>query len=201
MASLFPIQTMRTLALSFATIALAISTASAQGGRGAAQAGLPAGSPAVGDMAPDFTAPIAGKNGIEATPVTLSKLRGKVVVLAFYPGDRTAGCTIQLTKYTAEYTKIFGGSSDVVVFGISKDGLESHASWAKDMGMPFSLISDTAGTVAKLFGSQPRPGAGFTRSLWVIGKDGKITYMSPRVNVNSEDAYTELAAKVAEATK
>jgi peroxiredoxin Q/BCP len=192
---------MRTLALSFAAIALAISTASAQGGRGATQAGLPAGSPAVGDMVPDFTAPIAGKNGIAAAPLTLSKLRGKVVVLAFYPGDRTRGCTIQLTKFTQEYSKIFGTSSDVVVLGISKDGLASHESWAKELGMPFDLISDTSGTVAKMFGSQRAPGAGFTRSLWVIGKDGKITYMSPRVNVNSEDAYTELAAKVAEAKK
>jgi peroxiredoxin Q/BCP len=195
---------MRTLALSFATIALAISTASAQTGvtpAGAARGpSFAAGAPSVGDMAPDFTAPVAGKNGVEA-PVTLSKLRGKVVVLAFYPGDRTRGCTIQLTKYTQEYSKIFGTGSDVVVLGVSKDPLDSHASWAKEMGMPFNLISDTSGTVAKLFASQRTPGAGFTRTLWVVGKDGKITYAVPSFNVNSEDAYTELAAKVAEAKK
>ena len=117
--------------------------------------------PAVGDMAPDFTAPAAGKDGIASAPINLGKLRGKVVVLAFYPADRTSGCTAEMTKFTKEYSTLFGDG--VVVLPISKDNLDSHASWAKDMGMPFVLLSDTAQTVAKAYGSlSARPGGGFT---------------------------------------
>jgi peroxiredoxin Q/BCP len=191
---------MRTLARVTALVALATVPATLQAQAAQQAAATPAPTLAVGEMAPDFTAPVAGKNGIAAAPLTLSKLRGKVVVLAFYPGDRTRGCTIQLTKYTQEYNKLFG--NDVVLLGISKDGLDSHASWAKELSMPFDLISDTTGTVARLFGSQGRtPTAGFARKLYVIGKDGKITYAVPSFNVNSEDAYTEMANAIAAAKK
>ena len=158
----------------------------------------PANFPKVGDMAPDFTAPIAGKDGV-GQPVTLSKLRGKVVVLAFYPQDRTRGCTAEMTKYTQEYASMFGDG--VVVLPISKDGLESHAGWAKDMGMPFSLVSDTAGTVAQMYASQNQPGAAFTRNTFVIGKDGRIAAATFRMNALSEDSYTALKDAVAAAKK
>ena len=60
--------------------------------------------------------------------ITLSKLRGHVVVLAFYPADRSSGCTHEMEKFRDEYAKIFG--SDVVVLPISLDSLASHQSWA-----------------------------------------------------------------------
>ena len=136
--------------------------------------------PAVGEIAPDFTAPMAGRDGIASAPVTLSKLRGKVVVLAFYPADRTSGCTAEMTKFRDDNAKLFG--SGVIVLPISRDGLDSHASWAKEMDMPFSLVSDTAGTVARLYGSQSAPGKYFSRNVFIIGKDGKIAHTIVKLN-------------------
>jgi peroxiredoxin Q/BCP len=162
-------------------------------------AGPPPDFPSVGMMAPDFTAPAAGRDGIAGEPVTLSKLKGRVVVLAFYPADRTSGCTAEMTKFTKEYDTLFGDG--VVVLPISRDGLESHASWAKDLNMPFLLLSDTAGAVARAYASQPNPGRGFTRNVFIIGKDGRIAHTIYRLNALSEDAYTALGAAVAAAKK
>src|SRR5262249_9611797 len=154
--------------------------------------------PAVGAMAPDFTAMVATKDGTSPTPVTLSKLRGKVVVLAFYPGDRTQGCTIELTKFAKEYDKLFSGGDGGVLRTVARDNLASHTSWAKDVGMEWQMIADTTAAVAKLYASDNpagRAGGAFTvpafhRTLYVIGKDGKVAYSVASLNVNSEDEYT-----------
>ena len=193
---------MRAIAKTFALVVLTTSVGTAQAQQSSATPAAPQPPaqtvPAVGDMAPDFTAPAAGKDGIASEAVTLSKLRGKVVVLAFYPADRTSGCTAEMTKFTKEYSTLFGDG--VVVLPISKDNLESHASWAKDMGMPFVLVSDTAQTVAKAYGSLgSRPGSGFMRNVFVIGKDGRIAHNIVRLNALSEEAYAALGQAVAAA--
>ena len=154
--------------------------------------------PAVGELAPDFTAAVAGKDGVAAQPVTLSALRGKVVVLAFYPADRTSGCTAELTKFRDEHAKLFG--DDVVVLPISRDSLSTHASWAKEMSFPFALVSDTEAEVAKKYGSQGN-GRYFARTVFVIGRDGRIAHVVPRLNALSEDAYTSLGQAVAAAKR
>ncbi|HET9424657.1 MAG TPA: redoxin domain-containing protein, partial [Gemmatimonadaceae bacterium] len=82
---------MRNLLKSALMLAIAVPLA-AQGTQQAAAAPAPV-TPAVGDVAPDFTAQWADSAGTRSAPVTLSSLRGKVVVLAFYPADRTSGCT------------------------------------------------------------------------------------------------------------
>ncbi len=89
----------------------------------------------------------------------------------------------------------------MILLPISKDNLVSHAGWAKDAGMPFNMIADTSGAVATLYGSVARPGALFTRNLFVIGKDGKIAYVVNNFNVGAEDAYTQMAAAIAAANK
>jgi peroxiredoxin len=81
----------------------------------------------VGKMAPDFSIQVANSAGIAAEPVRLSDLRGKVVVLAFYPADRSSGCTHQLTKFRDEYKTMFG--AETVVLPISVDSASTHASW------------------------------------------------------------------------
>lgn len=184
-----------------ASAAIQTSAAQTSTSQGLTQTPAPveAAVPAVGDWAPDFTAPVAGAEGIAAQPVTLSALRGKVVVLAFYPADRTGGCTAELTKFRDENATLFGDG--VVVLPISKDGLESHASWAKDLKMPFMLVSDTTGVVARAYGSQSAPGRGFTRNVFVVGKDGKVAYTVVKLNALSQDAYTALAQAVAAAKK
>jgi peroxiredoxin Q/BCP len=151
----------------------------------------------VGRIAPDFTMPFADSSGVLDKPVTLSELRGKVVVLAFYPLDRSSGCTAQLIKFRDEYEKLFG--AETVVLPISVDSLSTHASWAKEMKFPFALGSDSDLSIARRYGSY-RPGAtNSTRTVFVIGKDGRILWRNLRFGALNEGAYSELASEVAKA--
>ncbi len=195
---------MSRLSLLASTAALALSAvaAGAQSAAAGADAAKPA-APEVGSVAPDFTAPWAGAGGIEAAPVRLSDLRGKVVVLAFYPLDRSSGCTAELHKFRDEYKKIFGpgAGEDVVVLPISVDSLESHASWARDDGFPFALVSDRDLAVAKLYGST-MPGRPYAaRTVFVIDREGKIAYRNLKFGALVEKAYSDLAAEVAKVAK
>jgi len=154
--------------------------------------------PAVGDVAPDFALPWADGSGARAKPVALSSLRGKVVVLAFYPKDRTTGCTAEMTKFRDEYASLFGGDG-VVVLPVSADSIDSHVSWASDAKFPFALGSDVDLAVADKYGSRMpgRPMA--ARTVFVIGKDGRVAYREMKFNALSEDAYKALASAVAAA--
>lgn len=173
----------------FAVSALVSAPAIAQ-----TQAGQPAPpTPAVGDAAPDFTATATDSTG-KAIPVSLSALRGKVVVLAFYPLDRSQGCTIELKKFRDEYATLFGDG--VVVLPTSVDSLPTHASWAKEEHFPFALIADTKSDVATKFGAQGAGRPMFKRATYVIGKDGKIVYAEPRFNALAQEGYDKLAAAV-----
>jgi peroxiredoxin Q/BCP len=151
----------------------------------------------IGKIAPDFTMEFADSSGPIAKPVKLSDLRGKVVVLAFYPADRSSGCTAELTKFRDEYTAMFG--KNTVVLPISNDSIASHASWAADMKFPFALGSDPQLTVAKQYGSWNPARSFASRTVFVIGKDGKILWRNLKFGALNEAAYTELAAEVAKA--
>ena len=180
--------------------ALAIVTLSAgAGAQAATQAGsvtLPAG-PDVGQVAPDFTAQWADGSGARSTPVSLSALRGKVVVVAFYPKDRTSGCTAELTKFRDENAKLFGG--DVVVLPVSADSISSHVSWASEMKFPFALVSDPDLKVADLYGSHAAGRPVASRTVYVIDKDGKVVWREMKFNALNEEAYASLATAVAKA--
>jgi len=193
----------RLLAVVAATL-VATTVASAQGAPAAtaptpAAAAIPAPPPEieVGRIAPDFTMEWADSSGVRAKPVTLSELRGKVVVLAFYPADRSSGCTAELTKFRDEYERLFG--SDVVVLPISGDSVSTHASWAAEMKFPYAIGSDPALAVARQYGSYSPARNSATRTIFVIGKDGKIMWRNLRFVALNENAYTELAAEVAKA--
>lgn len=151
----------------------------------------------IGKIAPDFTMEFADSSGPIAKPVKLSDLRGKVVVLAFYPADRSSGCTAELTKFRDEYTAMFG--KNTVVLPISNDSIASHASWAADMKFPFALGSDPQLTVAKQYGSWNPARSFASRTVFVIGKDGKILWRNLKFGALNEAAYTELASEVAKA--
>ena len=151
----------------------------------------------VGKIAPDFTMEWADSSGPIAKPVKLSDLRGKVVVLAFYPADRSSGCTAELTKFRDEYAKLFG--TGTVVLPISSDSIGSHASWAEEMKFPFALGSDPQLMVAKQYGSWSPGRTTASRTVFVIGKDGRILWRNLKFGALAENAYTELAAEVAKA--
>jgi peroxiredoxin Q/BCP len=153
--------------------------------------------PEVGDVAPDFTAALVGTRREEAAPVTLSALRGKVVVLAFYPKDRTSGCTAEMTKFRDEHATLFGG--DVVVLPISADSVASHVSWNAEMKFPFGLVSDPSLALAERYGSRTAGRPFANRTVFVIGRDGRIVWRDLKFSALSEDAYSQLAAAVARA--
>jgi peroxiredoxin Q/BCP len=168
-------------------------------GAPAAQPAVPPPPPEVdvGKIAPDFTLDVADASGPIARPVKLSDLRGKVVVLAFYPADRSSGCTAELTKFRDEYATLFGEGT--VVLPISNDNIDTHASWAKDMKFPFALGADTELVVAKQYGSWNQTRNNASRTVYVIGKDGRILWRNLKFPALNESAYTELASEVAKA--
>ena len=153
--------------------------------------------PEVGQVAPDFTAEWADASGARATPVSLAGLRGKVVVIAFYPKNRTSGCTAELTKFRDQYSTLFG--QDVVVLPVSADSIATHVSWASEMKFPFALVSDPSLTVADLYGSRGAGRPVASRTVFVVGKDGKVAWRDMKFNALNEESYTALAAAVAKA--
>ena len=186
-----------------AAVALVTLSAGA-GAQSATQAGVaapasPAASavPDVGQPAPDFTAAWADGTGARSAPVSLAALRGKVVVLAFYPKDRTSGCTAELTKFRDEHAKLFGDG--VVVLPISADSIASHVAWASEMKFPFALVSDPQLTVADAYGSHTPGRATAGRTVFVIGKDGNVAWRDLKFNALNEESYAALATAVAKA--
>lgn len=189
-----------TLLASAALLSLSVGAgaqAATQAGTAVPAAAAAAAAPEVGQAAPDFTAQWADASGARATPVSLAALRGKVVVLAFYPKNRTSGCTAELTKFRDEHAKLFG--ENVVVLPISADSISSHVAWASEMKFPFALVSDPDLAVADLYGSHAPGRSAASRTLFVIGKDGNVAWRELKFNALNEDSYAALAAAVAAA--
>ena len=123
----------------------------------------------VGDQAPDFT--LSGTGGRE---YSLSEYRGKSVVLAFYPGDDTPVCTLQLNAYSREIGEFEG--LDAQVLGLSPQDVSSHEKFsAKQGGFAFPLLADTDKVVGKAYGILGPLGF-YRRSVFVVGPDGAIRY-------------------------
>jgi len=175
---------------------VAAGTASAQAPAANSAPSAPA-APEVGQPAPNFSGRVADASGIKAKPVSLSDFKGKVVVLAFYPGDRTTGCTAELTKFRDEYATLFGDG--VVVLGVSVDSLGSHASWASEMKFPFTLVSDPDLAIAGQYGSAIPGRKVASRNVFVVDKDGNVRYRELKFGALNEDAYKKLADEVAKA--
>ncbi|HEY2161009.1 MAG TPA: thioredoxin-dependent thiol peroxidase [Solirubrobacteraceae bacterium] len=127
----------------------------------------------VGDPAPDFTLP--DQHG---TPVSLAGLRGKTVVLYFYPKADTPGCTTQacgVRDHRADYE-----SSDAVVLGVSPDPVKKLAKFDEKYGLGFPLLADEDHAVAEAYGvwgeksNYGRTYMGIIRSAFLIDEKGKI---------------------------
>jgi peroxiredoxin Q/BCP len=171
-------------------------TASQAGSAAPAAAPAPV-APEVGQRAPDFTAQWADVSGARSTPVSLAALRGKVVVVAFYPKNRTSGCTAELTKFRDEHATLFGDG--VVVLPVSADSVASHVAWASEMKFPFALVSDPGLELAGLYGSHAPGRTTASRTVFVIGKDGTVAWRDMKFNALNEESYAALAAAVARA--
>ncbi len=151
--------------------------------------------PQVGQAAPDWTLPVASSAGVAASPLTLSSLEGKPVVLAFFPKARTSGCTIQMRAYRDRYQEIFG--DDIQLIAISRDTPQELASWAADENFPFRFVSDTAGVAGGLYATLAEGRSWESRVLFVIDRQGKVaTVMRPFREIDPT-AYEELKAAIA----
>ena len=152
--------------------------------------------PAVGTMAPDFTLPSQ-----EGTPISLHSLRGKWVVLYFYPKDQTPGCTIEAHGFQHDQAQY--DEKNAVVVGVSVDTVESHKEWCAKDGMNFKMLSDVNKEVVAKYGSTmtipqaPQLGTVAARNTFIIDPSGKIVKEFIKVNPtgHSEEvlaALTEL---------
>jgi thioredoxin-dependent peroxiredoxin len=132
------------------------------------------------DTAPDFTLP--DENGDE---VTLSSLRGRRVVLYFYPKDDTPGCTTQacdLRDRAAEFD-----ARGAVVLGVSPDPVKDHRRFKDKYDLPFTLLADTGHEVAEAYGVWKQKSfmgkkyMGNARTTFVIDEEGRIMKILPNV--------------------
>lgn len=137
----------------------------------------------VGDKAPDFILPSS-----EGGDVSLSGLKGRIVVLYFYPKDNTSGCTREACAFR-DYKSEFARSG-AVIYGVSPDSLKSHDNFINKFELNFPLITDTKREAAekygvyvlkKMYGKESR---GIMRSTFVIDKAGKIANIWRRVKVD-----------------
>ncbi|MGZ6125771.1 MAG: peroxiredoxin family protein [Myxococcales bacterium] len=121
-----------------------------------------------GDVAPDFTL-----NGVPPAAYHLADQRGKVVVLAFYPGDFTPVCTRQLQHYEAQRERLL--LTGAVLWAISTDSLEQHERMAKSYALSIPLLADEGGVVSAAYGVRGMLGSA-RRSLFIVDPQGVIRY-------------------------
>ena len=135
----------------------------------------------VGQPAPRFHATAYGK----ASSISLDDLRGKVVVLYFYPKDNTPGCTTEGQEFTALYQEFQAAGAEIL--GVSRDTVASHEKFACKFNFPFPLLADTDETLCKAFdvlkekNNYGKVGIGVERSTFVIDREGKIAYVKRKV--------------------
>ena len=127
-----------------------------------------------GDQAPDFTLPAD-----DGSTVTLSSLRGKKVVLYFYPKDDTSGCTAQACEFRDTLPRI--DEAGAVVLGVSPDPVKSHVKFRDKYDLNFPLLADEDHTVAEAYGvwveksMYGRTYFGIERSTFLIDEDGTLS--------------------------
>jgi thioredoxin-dependent peroxiredoxin len=137
----------------------------------------------VGQKAPHFSLP-AG----DGTTIDLDELKGKTVVLYFYPKDNTSGCTKEACSFQ-ENVKTFTRKGAVII-GVSADSVKSHKKFAQKYHLAFPLVSDAEKKLVKLYGVWKekslygRKYMGVERSTFVIDPQGVITHIFSKVKVN-----------------
>ena len=121
-----------------------------------------------GDRAPDFTLP-----GTGGRDYSLADYRGRIVVLAFYPGDDTPVCTAQLSEYNTDLGSF--QALGVELLAISPQDVDSHVRFAVKYGFAFPLLADVDKEVGEAYGILGPLGF-YRRSLFVIDREGVVRY-------------------------
>ncbi len=139
-----------------------------------------------GQKAPEFSMPSS-----DGGEVSLKGLRGKTIVLYFYPKDDTPGCTREACAFRDAQSAI--KKTGALVFGVSPDSLEAHDKFSKKYKLNFPLLSDTDKAVAKRFGAfgekvmYGKKVVGMIRSTFIIDGGGVVRKVFPRVRVDGHD--------------
>jgi len=137
---------------------------------------------AIGDRAPDFTL-VSDQN----QNITLSKLRGKKVILYFYPKDNTPGCTKEACDFRDQFAKF--KAANVEIFGISKDSAKAHTKFKEKYQLPFTLLVDDHADVCEAYGVINKKSLfgktflGIQRSTFLIDEAGTIRAIWRKVKV------------------
>ena len=135
-----------------------------------------------GDDAPDFTLP-----GTGGAPIGLSGLKGRKVVLYFYPKDDTSGCTLEAQQFNA--LKEDFAAADTALVGVSPDPMKSHEKFAAKYGLGFPLASDEAKGMLEAYGvwvqksMYGRKYMGVERTTVLVDRAGKVARVWPSVKV------------------
>lgn len=148
--------------------------------------------PSVGKKAPDFT--LLSETG---EPLTLSSLRGKPVVLYFYPQDDTETCT----KEACDFRDLFPRFSEegVVILGVSPDSVKSHVKFKSKYALPFTLLADTEKQVIEKYGLWQekllygRTYMGVVRTTFVIDAKGTIRRIFENVRTRGHAEAVKVA--------
>ncbi|KKJ78317.1 alkyl hydroperoxide reductase [Kiloniella litopenaei] len=146
----------------------------------------------IGDIAPDFTAPIQG-NG----ELTLSSLKGQAVVLYFYPKDSTPGCTTEACDFRdaqPDFTKL-----NAKVIGVSKDSVKRHDNFIAKNTLNFDLVADLDGEICEAYGVwvlkklYGREYMGIERATFLIDAQGVVQKIWRKVKVKNHVAEVKAA--------
>jgi peroxiredoxin Q/BCP len=146
----------------------------------------------VGQKAPEFS--LEASNGKK---VSLKDYKGKTVVLYFYPKDMTSGCTTEACDFRDNLARV--ENAGAVVLGVSPDNLTSHGKFIEKNNLNFLLLADPEKKVLEAYGIWKekslygRKFMGVVRSTFIIGPDGKIAHIFPKVSVKGHvDAVLEV---------
>lgn len=136
----------------------------------------------IGKKVPDFTSPATGDNEI-----SLSDLKGKKVVIYFYPKDNTSGCTTEGQNFRDAYAEFTRAKT--VILGVSRDTVRTHENFKAKQEFPFDLLSDQEETLCQLFGVMKekklygKTHMGIERSTFLIDEKGTLMQEWRKVKV------------------
>jgi len=148
----------------------------------------------VGDKAPSFK--LKNQDG---KVISLADLKGKPIVLYFYPKDDTPGCTKEACNFRDEFPKF--GKMKAEIIGVSIDSVESHKKFADKYKLPFNLLSDEKKEVVEKYGVWKEKNMygkkymGIVRTTFIIDTEGKINKIFPKVKVEEHNKEVMEALK------